>query len=211
MPTIEIEAKTTEDAIEIACKHFSSTEDELNIEILKKKSISIFGIIGSKKVKIKATLKTDSALLIARDTLKKITLLMSVDTEISAEKKDGNIFLNIQGNSSGILIGYKGKTLEALEFIVNKAVNKAYGKKIRVIVDSENYRQKKEESLKELAFKMSEKVKTTGKVAVINPKSPYDRRIIHLALKNDCEVQTRSKGEGLFKKILIIPKQKENK
>lgn len=211
MPTIEIEAKTTEDAIEIACKHFSSTEDELNIEILKKKSISIFGIIGSKKVKIKATPKTDSALLIARDTLKKITLLMSVDTEISAEKKDGNIFLNIQGNSSGILIGYKGKTLEALEFIVNKAVNKAYGKKIRVIVDSENYRQKKEESLKELAFKMSEKVKTTGKVAVINPKSPYDRRIIHLALKNDCEVQTRSKGEGLFKKILIIPKQKENK
>ncbi|MEA3359688.1 MAG: RNA-binding cell elongation regulator Jag/EloR [Thermodesulfobacteriota bacterium] len=207
MPTIEIEAKTTKEAIEIACKHFSSTEDELNIEILKNKSISIFGIIGSKKVKIKATPKTDnSPLLIARDTLKKITLLMSVDTEISAEKKDGNIFLNIQGNSSGILIGYKGKTLEALEFIVNKAVNKAYGKKIRVIIDSENYKEKKEKSLKELALKMSEKVKKTGKVAVINPKSPYDRRIIHLALKNDYEVQTRSKGEGLFKKILIIPK-----
>jgi spoIIIJ-associated protein len=211
MQTIEIEAKTIENAIEMACKHFSSTEDELNIEILKNKSTSIFGIIGSKKVKIKATPKIDSASLIAGDILKKITLLMSVDTEISAEKKDGNIFLNIKGNSSGILIGYKGKTLEALEFIVNKAVNKAYGKKIRVIVDSENYRQKKEESLKELAFKMSEKVKKTGKVAVINPKSPYDRRIIHLALKNDHEVQTRSKGEGLFKKILIIPKQKENK
>jgi len=212
MPTtIEIEAKTTEDAIEMACKHFSSTEDELNIEILEKKATSIFGIVGSKKVKIKATPKTYSASLIARDILKKITSLMSVDTEISAEKKDGTVFLNIKANSSGILIGYKGKTLEALEFIVNKAVNKAYGKKIRVIVDSENYRQKKEESLKELALKMSEKVKKTGKVATISPKSPYDRRIIHLALKNDYDVQTKSKGEGLFKKIFVIPKQREDK
>lgn len=207
MPTIEIEAKTTEDAIEMACKHFSSTEDELNIEIIENKSTSIFGIVGSRKVKIKATPKTDSAILIARDILEKILALMVVDSEISAEKKDNTIFLNIKGNGSGILIGYKGKTLEALEFIVNKAVNKAYGKKIRVIVDSENYRQKKEESLKDLAFKTSEKVKKTGKVAIINPKSPYDRRIIHLALKEDPYVQTKSKGEGLFKKILVIPKR----
>lgn len=207
MPTIEIEAKTAEDAIEMACKHFSSTEDELNIEIIENKSTSIFGIVGSRKVKIKATPKTDSAILVARDILEKILSLMAVDSEISAEKKDNTIYFNIKGNGSGIVIGYKGKTLEALEFIVNKAVNKAYGKKIRVIVDSENYRQKKEESLKDLAFKTSEKVKKTGKVAIINPKSPYDRRIIHLALKEDSSVQTKSKGEGLFKKIFVIPKR----
>lgn len=207
MPTIEIEAKTTEEAIEMACKHFSSTQHELNIEIIENKSTSIFGIVGSKKVKIKASPKIDSATLIARDILKKIISLMSVDSEVSVEKKDDNILLNIETNGSGILIGYKGKTLEALEFIVNKAVNKAYGKKIRVIVDSENYRQKKEELLKDLAFKIREQVKKTGKVGIINPKSPHDRRIIHLALREDHDIQTKSKGEGLFKKIFIIPKK----
>jgi len=87
MPTIEIEAKTAEDAIEMACKHFSSTKDELHIEIIENKSTSIFGIVGSRKVKIKATPKTDSAILIAKDILEKILAFMSVDSEISAEKK----------------------------------------------------------------------------------------------------------------------------
>ena len=159
MSSIEIEAKTTQEAIEKACKHFHLSEEELDIEVLEDRSTGIFGIVGNKKAKIRVTPKKGGSMAVAQETLKKIISLISADTRISAEKKGEDIILNIEGNNTGILIGHKGKTLEALEFIVNKAVNKASEQKVRVIVDSENYRKRREESLKTLAFEMGEKAK----------------------------------------------------
>lgn len=209
MSSIEIEAKTMQEAIERACKHFQLGEEELDIEVLKSISTGIFGIVGNRKTKIRATPKKDNSVVVARETLKNIISLISVDSKISAEKKGDDIILNIEGNNPGILIGPKGKTLEALEFIINKAVNRASKKKVRVIVDSENYRQRREESLKRLALKMGEKAKKTKKTVTIDPISPHDRRIIHLSLKEDNQVQTKSEGEGLFKRVFIIPNKKK--
>ncbi len=208
MSSIEIEAKTTQEAIEKACKHFHLSEQDLDIEVLESRSSGIFGMVVNKKAKIRATPKKDNSIVVAQETLTKIISMISADTKISAEKKGDDIILNIEGNNPGILIGPKGKTLEALEFIVNKAVNKASKKRVRVIVDSENYKQRREESLKRLAFNMREKAKKTKKTVTIDPMSPHDRRIVHLALKGDNQVQTKSKGEGLFKKIFIIPNKK---
>lgn len=205
MSSIEIEAKTTEEAIEMACKHFHLSEEELDIEILESRSTGIFGIVGNKKAKIRVTPKKDSSMVVAQETLKRIISSIATDARISAEKRGDDIVLNIAGNNTGILIGHKGKTLEALEFIVNKAVNKASEQKVRVIVDSENYRKRREESLKTLAFRMGEKAKKTNRAVSIDPISPRDRRIVHLALKGDDQVTTKSEGEGLFKKVFIIP------
>ncbi|UCG64617.1 MAG: protein jag [Deltaproteobacteria bacterium] len=209
MSSIEIEAKTTEEAIRKACQHFHLTEEELDIEVLESSSTGIFGLVGNRKAKIRVTVKEDSTIAVAQETLRKIVSLMSMDTRISAERKGDDIVLNIEGNNTGILIGHKGRTLEALEFIVNKAVNKAAEKKVRVIVDTENYRQRKEESLKVLALKMGEQAKRTKKTVTINSVNPHDRRIIHLTLKGDSQVQTKSDGEGLFKKVHIIPNKKK--
>jgi len=209
MSSIEIEAKTTEEAIKKACEHFHLTEEELDIEVLESSSTGIFGLVGNRKAKIRVTVKEDSTIAVAQETLRKIISLMSMDTRISADRKGDDIVLNIEGNNTGILIGHKGRTLEALEFIVNKAVNKAAEKKVRVIVDTENYRQRKEESLKGLALKMGEQAKRTKKTVTINSVNPHDRRIIHLALKGDSQVQTKSDGEGLFKKVHIIPNIKK--
>jgi len=209
MSSVEIEAKTKQEAIEKACKHFNLTEEELDIEALEVISTGIFGLVGSKKVKIRVTPKKDNSVEVAQEILKKIVSLISADTKISAEKKGDDIILNIEGNNPGILIGHKGKTLEALEFIINKAVNKVFEKKVRVIVDSENYRQRSEESLRRLALKMGEKAKKTKKTVTIDPISPHDRRIVHLALKGDHYVQTKSEGEGLFKKVYIVPNKKK--
>jgi len=209
MSSIEIEAKTTEEAIKKACEHFHLTKEELDIEVLESSSTGIFGLVGNRKAKIKVTVKEDSTIAVAQETLRKIISLMSMDTRISAERKGDDIVLNIEGNNTGILIGHKGRTLEALEFIVNKAVNKAAEKKVRVIVDTENYRQRKEESLKGLALKMGDQAKRTKKTVTINSVNPHDRRIIHLALKGDSQVQTKSDGEGLFKKVHVIPNKKK--
>ena len=209
MSSVEIEAKTAQEAIEKACKHFNLSEEELDIEVLESRSAGIFGLAGNKKAKIRVTPKRDNSITLGHEILTKIISLISPDTKISAEKKDDDIVLNIEGNNPGILIGPKGKTLEALEFIINKAVNKASEKKVRVIVDAENYRQRREEFLKRLAFKMGEKAKKTRKTVTIDPMSPHDRRMVHLALKGDHQLQTKSDGEGFFKSVFIIPNKKK--
>jgi len=206
MSSIEIEAKTTEEAIEKACKHFHLSQED--IEVLESRPTGIFGIVGTKKARIRVTPKEDSSLVVAQETLKGIISLIAEDTRISAERKGDDIVLNIQGNDTGILIGRKGKTLEALEFIVNKAVNRASEKKVRVIVDSENYRKRREEALKTLALTMGEKAKKTKKTVTTDPISPRDRRIVHLTLKGDSQVSTKSEGEGLFKRVSIIPNKR---
>ncbi|MFW6146951.1 MAG: RNA-binding cell elongation regulator Jag/EloR [Thermodesulfobacteriota bacterium] len=205
MSSVEIEAKTTQEAIEKACSHFQMSTEELDIEVLENRSTGIFGIMGNRRAKIRATPKEDSSLRFAREVLTNMVSCISPDTTVSAERKGGDILLTLTGNSPGILIGSQGKTLEALEFILNKAVNKAVEKKVRVIVDTENYRKRREESLQSLALGMAEKAKKTGKPVVTNQMNPHERRIVHLALKSDHDIQTKSKGNGIFKKILIIP------
>jgi spoIIIJ-associated protein len=209
MSSIEIEAKTTQEAIKKACEHFNVCEEELDIEILETRSVGIFGLTGNKKAKIRVTPKENNNIVLAQQILTKIISSISPDTKVTAEKKADDIVLNIEGNNPGILIGPKGKTLEALEFIINKAVNKASEKKVRVTVDAENYRQRREEFLKGLALKMGEKAKEIQKTVTIDPMSPHDRRVVHLALRGDYQLQTRSDGEGFFKSIFIIPKKKK--
>jgi len=198
MSSTEMEAKTTQEAIEKACKHFNLSEEELDIEVLETRSVGIFGLVGNKKSKIRATPKRDNGTAFAQEILTKIISLISPDTKISARKTVDNIVLNIEGNNPGILIGPKGKTLEALEFIVNKAVNKASEKKVRVIVDAENYRQRREEFLERLALRMGEKAKKTKKTVTIDPISPHDRRIVHLALR-------RSIKTTMIRPELLLP------
>ena len=205
MPSIEIEAKTTQEAVEKACKHFNLTEEELDIEVLESRSVGIFGLTGNKRVKIKATPKNNNCLESAREILEKIVASISPGTDIIAEQKGDDIVLNIKGNNPGVLIGPKGKTLEAIEYIINKAINRISEQQVRVIVDAENYKQRREDFLKRLAFKMGEKAKKINKIVTIDPISPHDRRIVHLALKGDSRVRTKSKGEGFLKKVLIFP------
>jgi spoIIIJ-associated protein len=205
MTAIEIEGKTAQKAIEKACEHFHMSREDLDIEVLENRSIGIFGITGNRKAKIRATPKIDPCVQLAREVLTKIISLISPNTAVSAEKKGEDIRVTLEGNNPGILIGSQGKTLEAMEFIANKAVNRVSEKKIRVIVDAENYRKRREESLQRLAEGLAEKAKKTGRPVMSNPMNPHERRIVHLSLKGDRGVQTKSKGEGFYKKILILP------
>ena len=127
--------------------------------------------------------------------------LVSVRLESLTYKK-----LNIEGDKSGLLIGRKGRTLDALQFIVNKIVNKALAKRGYVVVDSENYRQRRRDSLIQMALNMGDKAKRIGKPVPTSLLNPHDRRIVHLALSQDEDLDTKSRGEGILKKVLIIPR-----
>lgn len=220
METYEFEGKTTEEAIENAARELNLPVEDLNVDVIEPGSAGIFGLVGGRKARIKVTLKatpepqeaeredvTDD-LRFARETLEKILSLIPVEATVRADQTDGRINLDIVGDRSGLLIGRKGKTLDALQYLVTKIVNKAQDKKITVVVDSEDYRKRREDSVTQLALKMGEKAKRTQKPVMTNPLNPHDRRLVHLALKEDGELETRSRGEGLLKKVVILPKGK---
>jgi len=209
----EFEGKTTEEALENASRELDLQPEELNVDILEPGSAGIFGLVGGKKAKIKVTLEkpeetnNENGVQLAREALEKILELIPVETTIYAEQTDGKIALRIEGDKSGLLIGRRGKTLDALQYIVNKIVNKALDKKTYVVVDSENYRKRREESLTQLALNMGDKAKKIKKPVSTNLLNPHDRRIVHLTLQEDIDLDTKSRGDGLLKKVVIIPKK----
>jgi len=216
MQTFEFEGKTTDEAIENACRQLKLTKDEIDVEIIEPGSAGIFGLVGGRKAKVKVTTTGEkpeiaeeaNGVAIAKDALENILTLIPMEgVTVSAAQSDGTIALNIEDDTSGLLIGRKGRTLDALQFIVNKIVNKALEKRTQVVVDSENYRQRRRESLIQMALRMGEKAKNMGKPVVTNLLNPHDRRIVHMALRDDGSLDTKSRGDGILKKILIIPKR----
>jgi spoIIIJ-associated protein len=150
----------------------------------------------------------EEEIAIAKEALENIMALIPMEgITVTGKLEDGSIKLNIEGDKTGLLIGRKGKTLDALQFIVNKIVNKSLEKRSRVIIDSENYRLRRQEFLVQMALKMGDKAKKIKRPVATNLLNPHDRRIVHLALRDDDELGTKGKGEGILKKVVIIPKK----
>jgi spoIIIJ-associated protein len=134
---------------------------------------------------------------------------MGVKTEVEGFLKEGDLYLEIKGDQRGILIGKHGRTLESLQILINRMVNKRLKKGIRVILDVDDYRKRRAESMVQMAQRLGEKVKRTGYSQTVGPFSAYDRRIIHLTIKEDPSLKTESLGEGELKKVRIIPAKRE--
>lgn len=136
--------------------------------------------------------------------VKDILALMNMPAEVRL-RDDGVI--DVAGDGSGLLIGKHGATIDALQFIVNRILNKDREEPVYVTIDTEGYRKRHVDHLRSMAMKMGQKVRRTGQSVSLEKMNPYDRRIIHLALKNDSRVNTRSIGEGVYKKVVILPRK----
>jgi spoIIIJ-associated protein len=135
---------------------------------------------------------------------------MSFDCQVTVMETEEKIILNIEGDGSGLLIGKRGQNLDALQYILNKAINQAEADRKMIMVDSETYRSRREESLLGLAERIREKVKKTKKPVSLSHMNAHDRRIIHLALQEDEALVTKSRGEGEYRKIVILPARRGN-
>ena len=135
---------------------------------------------------------------------------MKIDVDISHEKRGSNYIINLSGEKLGILIGKHGTTLDALQYLTNLSANRnvAYDNRTRFILDVEHYRAKREETLKELADHLAEKVIRTGQSTKLEPMNRYERKVIHLALQENDQVTTYSEGEEPFRRLIIAPKKK---
>ena len=139
------------------------------------------------------------------DVVKTLIEHMGITAEIAPKREHDRLVLNVEGDKSGLLIGRRGQTLDALQYIVSKMLNRDSKDPVRVVLDTEDYRQRRQQSLEDLAMRMGEKARRTGKPITIGAMSAHDRRLIHLALKGDNSVRTRSKGDGDMKKVVIFP------
>jgi spoIIIJ-associated protein len=208
----EFEGKTTEEAIELACAHFDLPQEKLDIEILSVGSPGLFGL-GGRKARIRAALREEGAadlLPQAKGILEQMLELMGKEATVEGNMdEDERVSLQIDAEDAGLLIGKQGQTLEALQYLLTKMVAKKTRRKVRVVIDIESYRARHQESLTQLALKSGEKAKRTGKPITLNPMNPHDRRIVHLALQGDKELKTMSRGEGLYKKVMVYPVRKK--
>ena len=135
---------------------------------------------------------------------------MLFECRVTVQETPEKIILNIEGDGSGLLIGKHGQNLDAIQYILNKAINKSDAERKMIMVDSEAYRKRKEESLLVLAERIREKVKKTKKPVSLSNMNAHDRRIIHLALQEDEALTTKSRGEGEYRKIVILPARRGN-
>ena len=144
----------------------------------------------------------------AAKALREILERMGIEAEVSAFDDGERIFLDAHGAESGLIIGKKGATLDALQYIVNRIVSKKPNEGPGVVVDAEGYRGRREDSLVDLARRLAEKAVKTGRPVPVEPMSPHDRRIVHVALVDHPGVTTESDGEGLFRRVVIYPKDR---
>lgn len=211
MEFIEISAKTVSEAITEACQKLSVTSDRLEYEIVDEGSSGFLGI-GSKPATIKAKVKEEEKISeedSAKKFLNDVFAAMQMDVVVSAKYDDveKELLVDLSGVDMGILIGKRGQTLDSLQYLVSLVVNKGREDYIRVKVDTENYRQRRKETLENLAKNIAYKVKRTKRSVSLEPMNPYERRIIHSALQNDKYVTTYSEGEEPFRKVVITLKK----
>ena len=198
---IETEAETVEEAIDIALTELDTTRDHVNIIIINEPTKGILSF-GAKPAKVRATLKED--ITTAPETvLKEILARIGIDGEVNSDHIDGSLHLYMETDSPALLIGKHGQTLDAIERILNCIINKNALAKKKVYVDTEGYRERREQSLVELAHQVAAKVKRTRQDVVLSPMSAKDRRVIHLALQSDDTVSTFSQGEGDMRRVII--------
>ena len=207
MEFMEFSAKTVNDCITNACQKFVVTSDKLEYEVITEGSTGFLGF-NAKPAVIKARVKS-SVDEIVKEFLNKVfeAMKLTVVIDIKYDEENATMDIDLSGDEMGVLIGKRGATLDSLQYLVSLVANKETDNYIRVKVDTENYRQRRKDTLENLAKNISYKVKRTKRSVSLEPMNPYERRIIHSALQNDRFVTTHSEGDEPFRRVVVTLKR----
>ena len=205
MDSVEKIAKNVEIAVEEALKTLNATMEEVIVTVLDEGTKGgLFGL-GSKPAKVLVKRKLDP-IDAAKNFLREVIIAMGLSVKIEVNKKERHVYINLIGENMGVLIGKRGKTLDSLQYLTNLAVNRCGAPEVSIILDTENYRKRRRDTLESLASSLARKVKATKKSVVLEPMSRFERHIIHIALQNDRYVKTHSEGNEPYRNVIISPK-----
>lgn len=209
---IQISAKTVDDAVTKALIELGITSDKLEYEVIEKGSTGLLGFIGNKPAVIKARKKYDM-MDEGREFLENVfrTMGMEVKIDMSFDQEEKVVNIDLSGGDMGVLIGKRGQTLDSLQYLASVVINKRTDEYIRVKLDTEDYRNRRKETLENLAKNIAYKVKRTKHSVSLEPMNPYERRIIHSALQDDPYVTTKSEGEDPYRHVVVMLKRDKDR
>ena len=203
----EFSAKTVEEALTEALLYFNTTSEKLEYEVIEKENTGVLGMFKKDaKIKARMVFTVEGA---ATSFLQKVLAAMNItaDIEVLYDEENETVEVNLIGDDMGILIGKRGQTLDSLQYLVSLVVNKGSEKYLKVKLDTENYRERRKETLENLAKNIAFRVRKTQKPVTLEPMNPYERRIIHSALQNDKYCETHSEGEDPNRKVIVSLKK----
>ncbi|GAB6168747.1 protein jag [Clostridium carnis] len=203
MKILEMTGKTVDEAVQNALKQLNVTKDKIEVEVIEEGSKGFLNLIGSKPAKVLVKVKRDY-LQEGKTFLRSVLDSMGVKAEIRIKEENDIININLTGPKMGLIIGYRGETLDSLQYLVSLVVNKGHDISYKkVVLDTENYRKKREETLIRVAEKTAYKVRKTRRAYRLEPMNPYERRVIHSALQDNEYVYTFSEGEEPHRRIVV--------
>jgi len=206
--------RTVEEAIELALKELDADRDEAEVEVLSRGKSGFLGI-GAELARVRVTKISQggSAAVLANEAVSRILQAAGVNVSrtlrAANDPETGGPIIDLSGEDSGLLIGRRGQTLQSLQLLVNLIVRKRFGNEVRVVLDVERYRQRRENSLRDMAVKVAGRVVQSSRSITLEPMSPADRRIVHTSLSDHPGVTTESAGVGDNRKVTIMPKRGE--
>lgn len=216
MKGVEKTGRTVDEAIQSALAEIGLSRDEVDVKILEESNRRFFGLVAGRPARVCVTPKEDP-LQRARRFLLEILKQMGINTDVDIENLDGAVRFEIRGHDLGLLIGRHGQTLDALQHLVNRVADR-HARRLKlieqegeaghlpIILDAENYRKRREESLRKLALRMADRVRREGRRAILEPMTALERRIIHTALQGINGVSSHSEGEEPYRRVVICPR-----
>lgn len=207
MKVIEKTGKTVEEAITAGVLYLAVDRNLVKVEVIEEPAKKgLFGLFGKSLAKVRVSYEDDIGIL-ATEFIHKVCQAMKINADTQVSKDGEHWHIDITGPELGILIGRRGDTLDALQYLTNLAVAKRLSERVRIIVDVEGYRLRREETLVRLAKRLSEKVKRTGIKIVLEPMNPHERRIIHTTLQDEARISTFSEGDDPNRRVVISLKR----
>ncbi len=226
MKPIEMEGKTVEEAIHKALSELKAKRSDVDINIISEGKSGLFGLMGSTPARVRIVLKTslksiekseisqlsDEQIQAVRNKtvqiLSDIFKYMNIQAETTVAYDNGRIEAEFKTSDASLLIGNKGQTLNAIELLLNVLVNRGAEPRVKIVVDTEGYRGRRQEALERLAIKLADKVIKTGKKCEMESMNAHERRIIHMTLQNNPAIESIAEGEGIYRRVVIYPKDK---
>jgi spoIIIJ-associated protein len=202
MKKIVVTGKTIEDAVRAGLAQWNVPQERVKIQVLEQPAKGLFGLIGSREAKVELELIPDP-IEEAERFLSDVFRTMQIEAAIDRKETADGILLNISGKELGLLIGRRGQTLDSLQYLVNIVANRYSDAHVRIVLDAENFRERRRQTLEELSERLAKRVIRTRKEVVLEPMSPQERKVIHSQLQNHPNVKTYSKGEEPNRRVVI--------
>lgn len=201
--------KTVKDAVYSALEQLNTTSDNVDIKIISQPSKRLFGIMGEKDAVVEVSLRPVDIdpVIEGISFLQKIFAELELDVKIENYTEDEHVILELIGDDLGLLIGRRGQTIDSLQVLTNLAANKHLkSNKVRIVLDAENYRMRREKTLQDLAKKLENTVYRQGKAITLEPMTPWERKVIHSYLHESELVTTESVGEDPYRRVVVTKK-----